>query len=116
MAKNKQIEQPKKEESVILEGSLTVDRAEELRLVLIKAIIDAGQVELTFGSVTGVDVACLQLLCSAHRSALRLQKRFVLSDKWPEPFKQAVIDAGYARLTGCRLDKDHSCIWVKNLL
>jgi anti-anti-sigma regulatory factor len=98
---------------VKLEGSLTVSQAEELRMRLIKTIIDVDQVRVEFGSVSEVDLSCLQLLCSAHRSATRMSKRLFLSKNWPEPFKKAVEDSGYSRHTGCRLDSDRSCLWVK---
>jgi anti-anti-sigma regulatory factor len=106
-------QQSGKQGNLTLDGDLTVNRAEELRMLLIKALIDADQVRVEFGPVTGVDLSCLQLLCSAHRSAGRMQRRLSLSGDWPEPFKQTVEQAGYARHTGCRLDSDHSCLWVK---
>jgi anti-anti-sigma regulatory factor len=102
-----------KQGNITLDGNLTVGQAEELRRFLIKAIIDAQQVRLDFGTVTDVDLSCLQLLCSAHRSASRMKKSISLSGDWPEVFKNTVEEAGYSRLTGCRLDVDHSCLWVK---
>ena len=103
----------RKQGIITLEGNLTVTQAEELRMLLIKALVDADHVHVDFGSLTGVDLSCLQLLCSAHRSASRIKRRFSLSADWPELFKQTVEDAGYPRLTGCRLDVDHSCLWTK---
>jgi anti-anti-sigma regulatory factor len=102
-----------KQGNIKLDGNLTVGQAEELRSLLIKAIIDAEEVHLDFGTVTDVDLSCLQLLCSAHRSASRMKKRVSLSDDWPEVFKKTVEEAGYSRNTGCRLDIDHTCLWVK---
>ncbi len=99
--------------TIALEGELTVNRAEEIRMLLIKALIDADRIHVDFGTVSDADLSCLQLLCSAHRSAGRMKRSMTLSAAWPEPFKQAVAEAGYARLTGCRLDVDHSCLWVK---
>ncbi len=96
-----------------VDGELTVSRAEELRMFLIKALIDADQVNLDFGPVTETDLSCLQLLCSAHRSAARMNKKFSISAAWPDPFNNAVHDAGYARLKGCRFDVDNSCLWIK---
>ncbi len=102
-----------KQGNITLDGNLTVGRSEELRSLLIKAIIDADRVCLDFGTVTDVDLSCLQLLCSAHRSASRMNKSVFLSGDWPEVFKKTVEEAGYARLSGCRLDVSHSCLWVK---
>ncbi len=98
--------------NVTLDGDLTLAQAGELRMSLIKALIDADDVVLRFGSVTEVDLSSLQLLCSAHRSAVRLNKQLVFFGKWPEPFRKAVEDAGYGRVTGCRLDCGNSCLWI----
>ena len=106
-------QQSGKQGHITLDGNLTVVQAEELRSLLIKAIIDAEQVCLDFGTVADVDLSCLQLLCSAHRSASRMKKSVSLSADWPEVFKKTVEEAGYSRSTGCRLDIDHTCLWVK---
>ena len=82
-------------------------------MLLIKALIDADRVDVVFGSVTDMDISCLQLLCSAHRSASRMKKQLSLSGDWPELLKQTVEEAGYVRLAGCRLDVNHSCLWIK---
>ncbi len=108
-----QDQQSGKRGTITLDGELTVHRAEELRMLLIRAIIDADRVHVEFGPVTDADLSCLQLLCSAHRSAGRMQKDVSLSSAWPEPFKRVVDEAGYGRLSGCRLDVNHTCLWVK---
>jgi len=95
-----------------IEGDLTLNGAAELRAALIKAIIDADEVVVEFGAVNGVDLSCLQLFCSAHRSAGRMNKRFRLSGNHPELFTLAVEDAGYRRITGCSYDRDNSCLWT----
>ncbi len=100
------------EEAILtLSGDVTLENADEMRSALIKALIDNGSVSLAFDSLTRVDLSCLQLLCSAHRSAARMNKRLAFSGTWPELFKQCVEDAGYARYSGCHRDMDHSCLW-----
>ncbi len=106
-------QQSGKQANITLDGNLTVGQAEGLRTLLIKALIDAEEVRVDFGTVTDVDLSCLQLLCSAHRSASRMKRSISLSGDWPELFKQIVEEAGYSRLAGCRLDVDHSCLWVR---
>ncbi len=96
-----------------LDGDLTLSQAGELRTLLIKALINADRVVLEFGSVTDIDLSALQLLCSAHRSAVRLNKQLIFSGEWPGLFKQAVSDAGYARFAGCHLDRENSCLWMR---
>ncbi len=98
---------------MLLDGDLTLQNAEDMRRALMKAIIASDNVTLTFNTVTDVDLSSLQLLCSAHRSAVRLNKRIAIRGEWPELFQRAVDEAGYARSTGCRLDCENSCLWVR---
>jgi anti-anti-sigma regulatory factor len=97
---------------VTLDGDVTLPQAEELRRVLIKALVDADEVALDMEKVQNVDLSCLQLLCSAHRSASRFTKKLFFSGSPPKALKDAVEAAGFSRVTGCRLDCDKSCLWV----
>ena len=95
-----------------LEGELTLPYAEELKKALLRAILDTDDVSIAFGNVQDVDLSCLQLLCSAHRSAVRLKKRVSFASGLPPAVKEAAETAGYARLKGCKLDLDKSCLWM----
>jgi anti-anti-sigma regulatory factor len=98
---------------VTVDGDATLQQAEELRRVLIKALVDADEVSLDMDKVEKVDLSCLQLLCSAHRSATRFKKKFAFSGCPPQALREAVEASGFSRVTGCRLDCDKSCLWVK---
>ncbi len=93
-------------------GELTIERAAELRKMLIKSLEIADTVRIRLENVTAVDLSCLQLLCSAHRTALNLNKNLTLSSKMSQVFRQAVEDAGYFRLSGCAPDSYKSCLWI----
>lgn len=100
--------------TVTFEGELTWDRADSIREKLIREIIDADSVEIRLGRVTAVDLSFLQLLCAAHRSAVRLNKKISLTGRSPLPFKEAVKDAGYARTIGCSPEREESCLWSEH--
>jgi ABC-type transporter Mla MlaB component len=95
-----------------LEGELTLPYAEELRSVLIKALLEADDISIAMENVQNVDLSCLQLLCSAHRSAVRLKKHVAFTGSVPKIFQNAVEAAGFARFTGCKQDCDKSCLWT----
>jgi ABC-type transporter Mla MlaB component len=95
-----------------LGGSLTLPFAEEMKKTFVKALVNADLVSIEFDDVGEVDLSCLQLFCSAHRSAVRLKKRIVLAGDAPQALKDAAEAAGYARLKGCRLDCDNTCLWM----
>lgn len=97
---------------ITLEGELTLPHAEELRSILIKALIDTNDVSIAMKNVEDVDLSCLQLLCSANRSAARLKKQIAFTGSPPELFSELVEASGFARITGCKLDCGKSCLWA----
>ncbi len=98
--------------TIHLEGDLTLPNAAELRTMLIKALIDADAVTIRFGDVQELDLSCLQLFCSAHRSAVRLKKQVQFAGTLPKILQETADVAGYSRLKGCHLDTEKSCLWV----
>lgn len=97
---------------LLLEAELTVPHAADLRTALIKALLDADAISIAMKNVKDIDLSCLQLLCSAHRSAVRLKKRVAFTGPLPKIFKNLVDAAGFARATGCKLDCEKTCLWT----
>jgi anti-anti-sigma regulatory factor len=93
-------------------GKLTVEHVGAMRTALIQVLTDADNIEMDFSGVTEVDFFCLQLLCSAHRTSLRLNKRVNVVGSQPAKFRKTLEAAGYSRVTGCGLDREHSCFWI----
>ncbi len=94
-----------------LDGELTIEHAGELKKMLIEAMDSAESVDIKLEEVTGVDLSCLQLLCSAHRTALKSRKQLTLSSEESDAFQQMVRDVGYARHDGCALNPGPGCLW-----
>lgn len=97
---------------VTISGDLTISSAEEFRKVLLEAFGAADAVSLKIDALEAVDLACLQVLCSAHRSAVKSAKRLVFAMAPPPLFRTAVSDAGYTRLKECPVNRDGSCLWL----
>lgn len=97
---------------VTITGDLAEERVAEFRALLIRAIINAERVKVRHEGMTRADLSCLQLLCSAHRSAVRMNKEFHLEGGLAGALKEAARAAGYVRSAGCRLDRGKSCLWV----
>lgn len=104
----------KKSAALSLDGELTKERAEEVRSALIKALDKTDEVLLKFNRASRADLTCLQLLCSAHRTATKMNKRIAFNGKFPAVLHQAAIAAGFIRCHGCDLDREKSCLWVEN--
>jgi STAS domain len=83
-----------------------------LKGIFIKALQDTDEVSIAMENVQNVDLSCLQLFCSAHRSAVRFKKHVAFSGSPPPAMRNASEAAGYARLKGCKLDCEKSCLWM----
>ena len=94
------------------DGELDLKHADEMRAAFIKALINADHVEMDFRNVTEADLSCLQLLCSAHRTSLKLNKRLNFVGSLPKHFIETATAAGYSRSSGCTKDCEQSCLWI----
>lgn len=95
-----------------LKGNLTIERAHELKQALLEALRNNDRIAIDLEGITDVDLSCLQLLCSAHRTSLRLGKQLTLHGEQSEIFKMAVRDAGFPRILGCHEDPERGCLWI----
>ncbi|HMK44855.1 MAG TPA: STAS domain-containing protein [Dissulfurispiraceae bacterium] len=97
---------------VMLRGNLTVQHAAVLKNLLMRGLESSSRVVLSFEHVEEVDLSCMQLICAAHRTAVRMQKSVYLSGNVPEIFRQAIQDSGFKRHVGCSFDAGNSCAWM----
>ncbi len=92
-------------------GAMTVQRAAELKAVLMDAMAKADRVAIDLSRVTEVDLCGLQLLCSAQRAATQSRKRIALARPAPDVFRRAAEDAGVCVRTGCGAEDPGRCPW-----
>lgn len=97
---------------ITLEGDLTLPHAEALKDIFLKALQTSDDVTVAMENVHNTDLSCLQLFCSAHRSAARVKKHLAFHGNPPPDLRSAAEAAGYARLKGCKLDCEGSCLWM----
>ena len=97
---------------IVPEGELTVSNASELRDSLIRSMQEVDSVEIDFENVTEVDLSCLQLICSAHRSAEKKDKKIVLVHTQNESLATAVTQAGFNLYKNCSLNIHDDCLWA----
>ena len=96
-----------------LDGSLTIMEIGELKQVLAEALEQNGHVVVDFSSAGKMDFAWLQLLCSAHRSALATGKDLQLASTYPESFHVLKREAGFDRHCSCPLSTEPgNCLWM----
>jgi anti-anti-sigma regulatory factor len=95
-----------------LKGSWTIERANELKCVLLEILNGCERIVIEPEGLTELDLSTVQLFCSAHRTSLRLGKRFVIHEQKSEAFKRLARDAGLLRSLGCHKDPRESCLWT----
>ncbi len=107
------VEESGDKKTLSINGELKIQDAAELQKVLIESLENTEHLDLNLEEVTGIDMSCLQLLCSAHRTMSSSNKLLTISSSYTEAVREAVNDAGYQQSKGCESDKDESCLWVE---
>ncbi|MFA5073267.1 MAG: STAS domain-containing protein [Nitrospirota bacterium] len=94
-----------------LSGTMTVCDAENLKATLLKALKTADQIVLDCNKLEEVDLACIQVFCSAHRTALMQEKHLGFQNELPNAFGKSAEEVGFIRSIGCSFDREHTCLW-----
>jgi anti-anti-sigma regulatory factor len=95
--------------SLVLEGEMIIDHAEELKTILLEALKNGGSLGIAMDRVNKVDLFGLQVLCSAHRFAVKAGKELILIGERPEALRDAIATAGFGRTAACFAHR--TCPW-----
>jgi len=91
--------------------SLTVEQSEDLLDSLKKAVSGPDKkISLDLSGVTESDISCLQLICSAHKSAEKKGKSIFINKISPELDRMAK-DAGFPQHSDCSQEIGITCLW-----
>jgi anti-anti-sigma regulatory factor len=106
-----QIETSGDVELLKLSGELTIQYTAKLHGVLLEMVHRGKTIRIQIDHATDVDLTCLQLLCSAHKTAAEYDKNLSL-DSRSEVFNQRIKEAGFTRTKGCTPETEKSCLWI----
>jgi anti-anti-sigma regulatory factor len=95
-----------------LKGSWTIERASELKRVLLEMLNSCEHMSIDLEELTDLDLSTMQLFCSAHRTSLRDGKQLALHEGKSQSVKQIVREAGFVRTLGCHKDPNKKCLWI----
>lgn len=95
-----------------LDGEVNVSHATDLKDALIQSLEKAETVEINLNDVTGIDLSCLQLLCSAHRTAAKEGKTLTIKDPSLPMYIEARKNAGFMYSKPCSFVTTDDCLWV----
>lgn len=96
---------------IALEGDLLIERSAELKEKLSRALEGSSVVTVDMGGATDMDLSFLQLLCSAHKTAMEGGKTLRLRGG-SETFLRRVIEAGFNRKQACDEEADFMCFFA----
>ena len=92
-------------------GEFTIFNAQEACDALREAFREPVPVELSLEGVDKVDVCCLQLLCSAHRTAVREGRNIAIVDALPACLSEVFETAGWSHHITCPAEGIGSCFF-----
>ena len=98
-----------KADILTLKGDLTIFRAAAIRLLLKESLHVSDEVHVILQEVTRVDLSCLQLLCSAHRTAAAAGKIMTLETPVPDILRKLMHQAGFRRQKACAFSPSTNC-------
>ena len=98
---------------LVLEGELNLCRIRQLHEELRSSMENVRKLDVDISGVVEADLSFLQLLCSAHRTAVKTGKTLNLMNDIPEAVRQAMEANGYSRQNSCSLDIGKTCLWTK---
>jgi len=84
-----------------LQGRATLAHAAAMHRAIFKAISHEGDIMIDLNGVTAIDFAGLQILCSAHRQTLALQKTLKIKGWEHNSFRQLLVREGVDRRSPC---------------
>jgi anti-anti-sigma regulatory factor len=107
------IQKSKNRETVNISGSLTVEHAAEVKKAIQSALEKRSKnIVLSLGTITKADLTFFQVVCSAHRTAMKSEKTFSVEQFQQDILIHAHRSMGFARRIGCALDKTKSCVFM----
>jgi anti-anti-sigma regulatory factor len=93
-------------------GNLTVENAEELKALLNKLNEGTDHLSLDFSEIEAIDIAGLQLLCSAHKTWSRAGKNVACTMGTLDALARVAKETGYSRKEGCMPLSGEQCLFT----
>jgi anti-anti-sigma factor len=94
-----------------LEGEIVIQRIEDVRQQILLSLHQSNVLELDCSKMTAIDTTGFQLLCSAHRTAMKMGGDLFVTSPAPQVLETLRHSAGLEREHGCALDLHTTCLW-----
>ena len=95
-----------------LSGEVTLLQVQGLFALLNQALEAADHVVIDMQGITDIDMAGLQLLCAAHKSAMDRNNQWVTDPNPPDVVASRADQAGLACRQNCDGLENTNCLWM----
>ena len=96
-----------------LEGEMTISAAADLKENLLQSLEKGNSIEINMEGVAKMDLACMQLLCSVHRTAVIEMVILAVTGLDRPDLKQTRTLAGFFFHKSCRFSlSEDDCLWI----
>lgn len=93
-------------------GAVTLQSVETMLTDFVSAFKVSRKIDLDLSAITELDLAGMQLLCSAHRSSYTQSIEFKVTGHNPLVWEMAEA-SGHLRFKGCEQDINNTCVWCR---
>ncbi len=98
-------------QKILLQGELTISEAGSIARQFTQVFAGHDEVIIEIGAVESVDLTFLQIICSAHQTAIKTGKTMKLGEIKSQRFLDFHKDAGFVRNRECCSSPAHTCVW-----
>jgi anti-anti-sigma regulatory factor len=93
------------------EGTLSILDASELKECLLEALSSAETLLLDLSRIQSVDLACLQIFCSAHKTYSQVRKGIRIAGDLPEGVVRSLSSVSIVP-EACDREPHGPCLWT----
>ncbi len=96
---------------ITISGKLTIETAAELQTTFLKNNADIKNIKLDISTVEEIDLAGMQVICSACQTYLDAKRQFNFTGCMAQAVKSAIYAVGLQRQITCKHNADLPCLW-----
>lgn len=99
-------------EVIVTSGNrLAIDTASDFSRIIREALESSHLVAIEFEPEVELDITCVQILCSACKSAANSGKVFTYHGLKPQALSDIIASCGAERRSVCKHNNESTCIW-----
>lgn len=93
------------------QGDLTISQIADFKKTITDIMQASKEVFVDLSKITDMDIACLQLLCSANKTFEQNKTKLTRLGDQTEMIRQTLLDSGYNPDEGCPEAPCENCFW-----